>query len=650
MSQNRQVVDENQREKDVKGSKQADFHAATEGKLREIHDTKENECLGKALNYVVRDQIRHAAYLRDNIQDVIQKYIQLEGHFMLTGSAGEGMINSNDWDLMFCMPEFVVIDTEHGFKHNKKKIYLLADTEQCNIGFTRLKLIENKKQTIESIGAFKKFFRRYNGAYYLFHSHQDYSLFHYISNNLFTNSPFTHVFPYKRHGPALTIKDIDIVLCLMCNLWDTLAPEFLKRQNLLRNYPRASLEEIKRLGFHLVLQGDKKALTVLTEATLSRHEKEEAKQDYVFRISFSVIEKYLIQHWTDQQLRIYFLLKEIIKDISNPLCSYHCKTIMFWAVERMDAAFWDQPITMTLQQIMKTFRQYVENRMFPHYFFPKKSILRTLTAYEYTHILNGIKKFSIESSHCFQPAFNNVEKHWSLQSFYVQQLVELTHFLYEYLQTLAECNIEKAVIKTSETFDKHFQYNENTGNIFKIYLQRLAYFYIQKRKRERTLLKSVNITGPLDDQGVSGNALLGLHYYCFNNIPKAVERLEAVIKTFNNQLSSTGTVPLIPIRMVQIFYLKIKIIKNDRTLFELFQAMDDFKIEPIVLSYYLLYKITTHSKYRSALEALQRSELQGYVYGETYDLNKDFFWRNRPYLHELDHVLNYIIEKTGEFG
>ena len=128
MSQNRQVVVENQREEDVKGSKQADFHAVTEGKLKEIHGTKENEFLSKALNYVVRDQIRHAAYLRDNIQDVIQKYSRLQGHFTLTGSAGEGMINSNDWDLMFCMPEFIVMDTEHGFKHNKKKIYLLADT------------------------------------------------------------------------------------------------------------------------------------------------------------------------------------------------------------------------------------------------------------------------------------------------------------------------------------------------------------------------------------------------------------------------------------------------------------------------------------------------------------------------------------------
>lgn len=271
--------------------------------------------------------------------------------------------------------------------------------------------------------------------------------------------------------------------------------------------------------------------------------------------------------------------------------------------------------------------------------------------YEYTHIINGIKKFSIGSSHCIQPAFNNVEKHWSVQNFYVQQLVELTHFLYEYLQTLVEYNIQKALIKTSETFDEHFfEYSKNTGNIFKVYLQRLAYFYIKKSKREHTLVKSVNITGPLDDQGVSGNALLGFHYYCFNNIPKAVEKLEAVIKAFNNQMESTGTVPLVPIRLVKKFYSKIKIIKNDRTLFELFQRMDDLTIEPIVLAYYLLYKITTRGEYRSALEALQRPELQNYVYGEAYDLNKDFFWRNRPYLHEFDDVLNFMIEKIGELG
>ena len=425
----------------------------------------------------------------------------------------------------------------------------------------------------------------------------------------------------------------------------------MKRKNLLRNYTGASLEEIKRLGFHLVLQGEKIVLTVLTEAALSQHEKEDNEQNYIFRVSFSIIEKYLIQHWTDLQIRIYFLLKEIIKDISKPLCSYHCKTVMFWAVENMEAAFWDQPVTMILQHVLKTFRQYVENKMFPHYFFPNKSILGALTVYEYTRIINGIKKFSIGSSHCIQPAFNNVEKHWSVQNFYVQQLVELTHFLYEYLQTLVECNIQKALIKTSKTFDEHFfEYSKNTGNIFKVYLQRLAYFYIKKSKREQTLLKSVNITGPLDDQGVSGNALLGFHYYCFNNIPKAVEKLEAVIKAFNNQMKSTGTVPLVPIRLVKKFYSTMKIIKNDRTLFELFHRMDDLTIEPIVLAYYLLYKITTRGEYRSALEALQRPELQNYVYGEAYDLNKDFFWRNRPYLHEFDDVLNFMIEKIGELG
>ena len=129
----------------------------------------------------------------------------------------------------------------------------------------------------------------------------------------------------------------------------------MKRKKLLRNYTGVSLEEIKRLGFHLVLQGEKIALTVLTEAALSQHEKEDQEQNYIFRVSFSIIEKYLIQHWTDLQIRIYFLLKEIIKDIPKPLCSYHCKTVMFWAVESMEAAFWDQPVTMILQQVLKTF-------------------------------------------------------------------------------------------------------------------------------------------------------------------------------------------------------------------------------------------------------------------------------------------------------
>ena len=99
-----------------------------------------------------------------------------------------------------------------------------------------------------------------------------------------------------------------------------------------------------------------------------------------WRISFSVAEGKLIENWTETQHKCYFILKTMLKDkMTTPvetLSSYHLKTVMFWAVERLTDSTWDQiPLACCVLGIIDELIHALLTGDLPHYFIEESNLL-----------------------------------------------------------------------------------------------------------------------------------------------------------------------------------------------------------------------------------------------------------------------------------
>ncbi|XP_061194427.1 uncharacterized protein LOC133202600 [Saccostrea echinata] len=159
----------------------------------------------------------------------------------------------------------------------------------------------------------------------------------YISSALYrenTMALFRH--NSTQHGPCASGKDgeteYDIAHCFACKQWPSIATSFTLRCQSKRWPPNHVLGDIITLGCHVVPIGLKGS----------------PKEDFEWRISFSLAEQKLIHCMNHTQFMCYGLLKVFLKEVltvedtsGKPLlCSYFMKTILFWVIQNNTVKDW----------------------------------------------------------------------------------------------------------------------------------------------------------------------------------------------------------------------------------------------------------------------------------------------------------------------
>lgn len=102
-----------------------------------------------------------------------------------------------------------------------------------------------------------------------------------------------------------------------------------------------------------------------------------------WRISFSKAELTLSKNMTQTQKNSYKFLKVIAaEEFSNPkiLCSYHLKTTLLWALERLPSDYWsDSKIGERVLGLLDDLLGYLASRKLPNYFIPEMNLLEGLS-------------------------------------------------------------------------------------------------------------------------------------------------------------------------------------------------------------------------------------------------------------------------------
>ena len=188
----------------------------------------------------------------------------------------------------------------------------------------------------------------------------------YRKNAYFTNT-------YRKVGPTWPSqffnKKVEIVLCIKCVEWPTVADEWFHRAKN-GNLSEGVINHVyNTIGCDLV--------PVAHDDCQSN--------EYQWRYSFSKAEVYLLNHWTREQQIIYHMLRYFLKKEFKDVCSsgqnkvfsmYLIKTLMMWECENKPLEWWTSDCLIVIcHKLLETFVDWISKEHFPNYFICKSNLI-----------------------------------------------------------------------------------------------------------------------------------------------------------------------------------------------------------------------------------------------------------------------------------
>ncbi|VDI20873.1 Hypothetical predicted protein [Mytilus galloprovincialis] len=247
------------------------------------------------------------------ISDNIENEFSTHQIKISSGSLAEGLnLPGSDIDIMCInkMEEADIVQNVRSIKHPIHHTTFVMETDNDYPGFTRLRMVTEKKDG--------SFFVPFAGN----------RLYLRVNPFVERNKQSIPTMTVFTHGPCLSDQDqtIDYAFCLRSKYLPHNAIPWAYRHR--RQWPpNIVIDRIIDYGCLMVPIGPKNR----------------SKDDFLWRVSFSVAEKMLVHSFNFTQMLCYGLLKLTLKHVVNRndnvkdlLCSYFLKTILFWVSEEQD--------------------------------------------------------------------------------------------------------------------------------------------------------------------------------------------------------------------------------------------------------------------------------------------------------------------------
>ncbi|XP_066910710.1 uncharacterized protein [Clytia hemisphaerica] len=223
------------------------------------------------------------------------------------------------------------------------------------------------------------------------------------------NSSKNLIITVENNGPALTV-DIsakcqgvvnctrrsnkrryfyaDFTLALHCKPWPNKAEGFLTSEYRENWPPREALEEIKRLGCHVVPKSSTNQLIKVIEGQ-SECTKFSQSPGLEWRYSFSQAEIILAKHIPQPAKSAYLAFKAVVKRQVNKrdikerkICTFALKCILYRLVERKTKSFWktaDSCLETLFMELLTDLDGHLRSRSCPNFWIPDINVFEYLT-------------------------------------------------------------------------------------------------------------------------------------------------------------------------------------------------------------------------------------------------------------------------------
>eukprot|EP00105_Crassostrea_gigas_P031213 XP_011453837.1 PREDICTED: uncharacterized protein LOC105346813 [Crassostrea gigas] len=275
---------------------------------------------------------------------------------MLSGSEREGFrLSGSDKDVMFWLNDHRVIRdfSQVQFYNTQDFVLILCDSSESPPGFTLLWLpLERTSSRVKPACV------RINGMLCISSSR-----YRQVTSAIITSAS-------KPHGPCssgtfIGAIEYDHAHCFVSDFWPPAASSWKDRCH---SWPPPHVvNDIIKNGCHFVAIGHK----------LGNH------TDNEWRISFSRAEYKLVYSMNHTQFLTYGLLKLFLTEVINKglrdedklLCSYHMKTVVFWAIQQNTLPRWcSQNLLDNFWVCFKLLLTWVYKGVCPNFFIPGNNI------------------------------------------------------------------------------------------------------------------------------------------------------------------------------------------------------------------------------------------------------------------------------------
>ncbi|KAK3603270.1 hypothetical protein CHS0354_007601 [Potamilus streckersoni] len=225
---------------------------------------------------------------------------------------------------------------------------LLMVTDECTPpGYVKLQLVQGNAPVLVN---------NYQNEIFILDSKRRSVL---SNNTTFTKLPIA----YEYHGPALYATGIP---ALYTSCWPEKTSRCLSSRRRQQNWPtRQMIDVIQKTGTLLVPVAHKLS----------------PEQHLEWRLAFSFGEKLLTWKFNSTQYKCYVMLKFIkntfinVDATENVLTSYHCKTCMFYVIEKTSVSLWHPyNLLLCIDLCLRQLLSWIDCNNFLNYFIPDENM------------------------------------------------------------------------------------------------------------------------------------------------------------------------------------------------------------------------------------------------------------------------------------
>lgn len=285
---------------------------------------------------------------------------ELNQRFLLTGGVGEGVVWCKDVDFMLLDTSITVNQEERNGAFETAGFELLAITDQTKPGFAKLSVVNSDSFPLMDCT------RMVNGKCYLSSVLCIQKQAQKVSE--VSNAEGTHG-PAVLRGKASEVHSAnDVVPTLKSPQWPINVFQAFKSRVLHKWLTREMVYDIEKCGCFYVPIGDPMS----------------PEKDLEWRLSFSLVEKYLVRSLSTVQYNCYNILKLLGEGMhyykeQKLLCSYFFKNALFWSIEEEDKSFWEESnVLKCIASVLKRMTLFYHKHNFPNYFIPENNMISHL--------------------------------------------------------------------------------------------------------------------------------------------------------------------------------------------------------------------------------------------------------------------------------
>ncbi|KAI8128198.1 MB21D2-like [Lucilia cuprina] len=168
---------------------------------------------------------------------------------------------------------------------------------------------------------------------------------------------------------------------------------------------RAMIKRIETFGFHVIPMG------------YAPKKKRNPFRDIEWRIVFPKAERYLEQHLSNAQVKVYMISKALIKSFVEPIeknkslmfALDHLRMHLFWECERDYTAWPEEFLGEVLLRFLNSFKQRVKEKQLSDYFIRERNLFESIPEYSLNSLYTILADITTNPVMHLMIAFRNLE-------------------------------------------------------------------------------------------------------------------------------------------------------------------------------------------------------------------------------------------------